>query len=278
MRVHRLSQSLRLLVRPSFIFGAVIITTCWISFAIQLSVERSKALDAAIERGNGSARLFEETTIRLIRGVDQKLLLLRQAYEERPEQFNLPYWAERASLVSDVTTQVGVIDSDGYMRARTEYTGPPLDLRDREHFQVHVDAKADQLFISKPIILRATGNSSIQITRRLRKPDGSFGGVIVASVNPVFAEQFYRSVKLGADSSVSLRGLDGAVRASYGLSVPIDFNEKMPKGLSDMLPLAPEGYFWGEGKTDGINRLSRIGLLPGILCSSDWRDREPHLR
>jgi hypothetical protein len=162
-----------------------------------------------------------------------------------------------------VTTQVGVIDSDGYMRARTEYTGPPLDLRDREHFQVHVDAKADQLFISKPIVLRATGNSSIQFTRRLRKPDGSFGGVIVASVNPVFAEQFYNSVKLGAHSSVSLRGLDGAVRASYGLSVSNDFNANMPKGLAEMLHLATEGHFWGGGRTDGVNRLVSYRVVTG---------------
>jgi methyl-accepting chemotaxis protein len=242
-------------------FGLAIIAICWIGLAYQLSVERTKAIDAAIERGASLARLFEETTIHLIKGVDQTLLLLRQAYEENPEHFDLRDWARRASLFSDVTTQGGLIGPDGYLKSTTyEYTGAPIYLGDREHFQVQVDAKSDQLFIGKPVTLRASNKLSIQLTRRLRKPDGGFGGVIVASLDPEFVEEFYKSMKLGEDSDLSVRGFDGVIRAAFGFGTP---PIKMSEVMSDALARAPNGYFWGHGAQDGIDRLVSYRTVAG---------------
>jgi len=261
MGTRHLIRWLRYLWQPVAIFGLAIIPICWIGFAYQLSVERTKAIDTAIERGASLARLFEDATVRLIKGVDQTLLLLRQAYEENPAHFDLRDWAGRASLFSDVTTQGGLIGPDGYLKSTTyEYTGAPIYLGDREHFQVQVDAKSDDLFIGKPVTLRASGKLSIQLTRRLRKPDGSFGGVIVASLDPNFVEEFYKSMKLGEDSDLSVRGFDGIIRAAFGFGAsPI----KMSEAMSEALARAPDGYFWGQRAQDGIDRLVSYRTVAG---------------
>src|ERR1700730_9096097 len=142
MKTHRLFQWLRCLLQPAPIFGAAIIAIFWIGLAYQLSVERAKAIDTAIERGGGAARLFEEATIRLLKGVDQTILLIRLAYEENPENFDLNRLVDRTSLVGDLTIQASLIGPDGYLKSSSaEYTGAPLYLGDREHFQVQVDAK-----------------------------------------------------------------------------------------------------------------------------------------
>jgi methyl-accepting chemotaxis protein len=263
MTTSRLFKWLRLLLQPAPMFGVAIIAIFWIGLAYQLSVERTKATDTAIERGNGLARLFEENTVRLFKGVDRTLLLLRLGYEENPDHFELRPWAERITLLGDQAIQASLIGSDGYMKtSTTEYAGAPLYLGDRAHFQAHINTKSDELYIGKPVVGRASGQMSLPLSRKLRQSDGSFGGVIVTSIDPGFAEQFHHSIKLGEHSDISVRGLDGVIRASYGYSTPTN-TENMPKPLSESLARATEGYFWGGGVLDGINRLVSYRVVAG---------------
>jgi methyl-accepting chemotaxis protein len=253
MKTHRIVSLFRPFLHSAPIFGLAVIALCWIGVAYQLSVERERALAAEIERGSGLARLLEQDTSRLLKGLDRTLLLLRLAYEENPEHFDLRRMSEQTSFIGDQTIQAALIGSDGYMIASTApYTGPPLYLGDREHFQAQVNATGDELFISKPVVGRASGKASIQLSRRLRKPDGSFAGVVVASIDPGFVEEFYHSLKLGEHGSVSMRGRDGVLRASYGFSEP---PVEMTKATSEAVARAPEGYFWDNGAADGVNRL-----------------------
>src|ERR1043166_7108827 len=250
MTTRRPSQWLRYVTQPPPMIGIVIIVICWIGLAYQLHIEHAKSVDTAIERGGGLARLFEENTIRLLNGVDRTLVLLRVAYEENPEQFDLGNFAERTSLLGDLTIQVAIIDADGYLKASTsDYTGSRIYLGDREHFQVHVGDKPDELFIGKPVVGRASGKLSIQLSRRIRKPDGSFGGVIFSSIDPGFVGQFHSSIKLGEYSGVSLRGLDGVVRAAAGFSAADTYKDSLPKALADALANTATGHYWPEGST-----------------------------
>jgi methyl-accepting chemotaxis protein len=252
------------LLRPAPLAGLAIITIFWIGIAFLLSAERTNAVESAIQRGNSLTRLFEENTIRLFKGVDRSILLLRLGHEENPEQFDLRRWAERTSFLGELTIQAAIIGPDGYLKASTaEYTGAPLDLSDREHFRAHVKAKSDELYISRPVTGRASGKLSLQLTRKLRQPDGSFGGVIVASIDPGFVEQFYHSINLGPQDDITLRGLDGAIRASHGISVPELDRATMPKDLSDALARATEGHFWGGAAVDGSGRLISYRVVSG---------------
>jgi hypothetical protein len=128
-----------------------------------MSVERDKVLEGAVQQSENLVRLFEENTVQTFERFDQILLLLRKSIEDDPEYFNLRDWAERTALVGNLTVQLALIGADGYQIATTaDYTGPPLYLGDREHFRAHVDAVADRLFISKPVLGRSSGRWSIQ--------------------------------------------------------------------------------------------------------------------
>ncbi len=66
------------------------------------------------------------------------------------------------------------------------------------------------------MIGRASGRWSIQVTRRFQNSDGSFGGVVVASLNPDHFTKFYDRIDFGSSVSISLIGSDGFVRSSGG--------------------------------------------------------------
>jgi PAS domain S-box-containing protein len=87
------------------------------------------------------------------------------------------------------------------------------NLSDREHFRVHVPAETGQLFIGKSLIGRVSRKWSIQFSRRINKRDGSFGGVVVVSLDPQYLTNFYRQIDLGKHGIVTLVGADSMVRA-----------------------------------------------------------------
>jgi hypothetical protein len=176
---------LRRLRNPVVIFGIVIILLCWVGACLQVLAERAHAIRVAIERGDTAARLFEKDTTSLIKGIDTIMLLLRQAYEDDPQHFDLIRLANKARLGSDVSTEIFLIGPDGYLTQRT--TGilrDPVYLGDRLHFRAQADAKQDDLFIGTPIIQRTTGQAFIQVTRRLRAADGSFAGILSGQLIP----------------------------------------------------------------------------------------------
>jgi signal transduction histidine kinase/ActR/RegA family two-component response regulator len=260
----RAYQICRTLAQPAPLFGALTIAAFWIGLAYLLSVERTKAIDVAIQEGNRMVRLIDDHAAQLIGTTDRALLLLRRAYEENPAQFDLHEWTERASAISGVTTDVGMIDANAYMYTRTGYAGPPIYVGDREHIRVHLNTAADELNIGRPIVLRSTGKNSIPISRKLRKPDGSFGGAIVASIDPQLIEDFYRTLGLAPHDIIVLRGLDGGVRASHGWLVPASGDESMPANIANALTRSAAGFYWGVGSIDGVYRLLFYRVVNGL--------------
>jgi diguanylate cyclase (GGDEF)-like protein len=244
------------------LLGIIMIAACWIAASYTISLEYKSVLEGAIQQSENLARLFEENTSQTLQGIDRTLLLLRNGYEADPDHFDLRNWTERTAVIDNLTLQIAIVGPDGFMRATTtDYSGPPLNLGDREHFRVQVkNPGTDTLFISKPVMGRASGRWSIQLSRPLRGPDGGFGGVIIASLDPDYIQDFYNAV-VRLHGSVMLRNLDGAILAALGVSGSTIGRVVMPPVLRDALARAPAGYYWGVGAVDGVNRLIGYRVL-----------------
>ena len=246
---------LRASLWPAAPLGLILIAACWSAVALVTLVERERTVEGAIKQTDALVRLFEENTVQRLLRIDRTLLLLRQSAEADPKHFDLRNWAERTALIGSETIQMSIIESDGFMGpTTTDYHGPPLFLGDREHFLAQVDTSADNLFISRPMLGRASGKWSIQLSRRLRGKDGSFGGIIIASLDPDFLQRFYDSIDLGSHGIVILRNLDGIILAAPGASYTAGRKFLQPE-FRRALALGPAGHFWGSGTLDGVNRL-----------------------
>ncbi len=204
--------------RSSALFGVIIIAMLWAGVGLKYASDvRADARDAERTTHN-FAMVFEENVLRSIGEIDKALLYLRRSIETRKDSTDYATIVNTTDLLSEIIVQVAIIDAHGIMRASNAgpQPAPPLDLSDREHFRVHVGSNKDFLFISKPLIGRASHKWSVQFSRRFLNRDGTFAGVVVASLDPNHLTKFYDKIDLGSAAAISLIGSDGVVRASGG--------------------------------------------------------------
>ena len=204
--------------RSSAIFGAVIITMLWAGVALKYFEDLKGDIREAERANQNFAMVFEENVLRSIGEIDKALLYLRKSIESRKDTTDFATIANTTDVLSEIIVQVAIIDASGMMRASNAgpQPAPLVDLSDREHFRAHVNSTTDQLFISKPVIGRVSGKWSVQFTRRFLNSDKSFGGVVVASLDPEHLTKFYEKIDFGSPVSISLIGSDGVVRSSGG--------------------------------------------------------------
>lgn len=214
----QLQMLVHALTRLSTLLGMTLLLFLWVGAGLYIRLDREKTIEASVQETRNLARLFEEHVSRSIKEIDQTIQFVRRSYERDPQGFDLPAWTATAGLLHDLTVQIALIGADGRLIATNVSRAPQsMDLSDREHFRIHLDSTADTLFISKPVLGRATNKWTIQLTRRVSKPDGSFGGVVVASLDPYYLSRFFEQIDIGPRGSITLFGTDGIIRARGGL-------------------------------------------------------------
>ncbi|WP_448206899.1 PAS domain S-box protein [Azospirillum sp. sgz302134] len=193
--------------------GALIAAGVWLT-ADSLERERAEIVRAKEADAANLARAFEENIRQTVRRVDQALVHMRDEYTAHPGSFLARAENWQKTLYADLAFQISATDADGVLRfSNLTLQRDRVDLSDREHFQVHKRSADDALFIGKPVLGRVSGKWSIQFTRRISKPDGSFDGVMVLSVQPGDITGFYGTNDLGVQGSIMLVGMDRVVRA-----------------------------------------------------------------
>ncbi|WP_334159004.1 sensor histidine kinase [Oryzomicrobium sp.] len=249
---------------PRLIWGFAILLLVLLWTAILYKVTSEKQLEIAdINQTNiNLARSLEEHTLRTLKSVDQAVLFLKFQYERNHGKVDIQDYAHEGMIITTLFNQLGVIDEHGMYILSNIPNHKVMDLSDREHFLVHKKADTNQLFISKPVLGRASGKWSIQMTRRINKPDGSFGGVVVVSVDPYYFTGLYGDVNLGKDGVIALVGLDGVVRArKSGENADVGQNIG-DSAVFKLLADANQGIYERASKIDHINRFLAFRRLP----------------
>lgn len=82
---------------------------------------------------------------------------------------------------------------------------------DREYFRYHAAHTDRTTHIGKPIRSRSTGVLTVPLSRRVDRADGSFGGVVMASLNLNYFGKFYDSFDVGRSGTLVLALDDGTL-------------------------------------------------------------------
>ena len=215
--------------RGVFISSAVSIMALWFGITWKYHNDNASEIHQAHQRNRDAAIFFEENILRTIGEIDKTLVLLRGRFSAADRGTTAEEIRQRLIVPSEIVVQLAFIDEFGMMRASTAEGGAArtVDLSDRAHFRVHLANADDSLFISEPMIGRVSGKWSVQLTRRVTKDDGAFGGVIVASLDPAHFTKFYSKIDLGFGGTLSLIGIDGIVRATTAHSTFVSLGRNL---------------------------------------------------
>lgn len=194
------------------LFCVAVIGLAWASRFDRVAVERSQTVADATRQNANLAIAFEEHTVRTLKGIDQTLLLIKHAREQPDSKLDIRQLLARGIIDNNLFTYIGVVDEHGNLSFGSDRF-KPTNLSDREWYKVHQWQSLDAPFIGRPLLGRITGKWAFQMSRRIDKPDGSFGGVVYASVDPAYFTNFYRQADLSDEGLIALVGLDGITRA-----------------------------------------------------------------
>ncbi len=254
--------------QTAIVIGIAAIAMLWLGVFYKDFTNRIDARHDAEHTEQAYAVMFEENVLRAIGEIDKTLLYMRRMIEGGNQAELFANLATTHDLLSDIIVQVAVLDEHGIMRATNAgpQPPPPKDLSDRPHFKAHVTEAEDTLYIGQPLVGRASNRVSVQFSRRVRKPDGSFGGVVVVSLDPDHFASFLDRVNFGSPASVSLIGSDGIVRADGGQEDGIQLGASivgtpiasaMAKGRDSSFVMRGEA-----GRPDRLGTLHRVDGQP----------------
>ncbi|CAN5193389.1 sensor domain-containing diguanylate cyclase [soil metagenome] len=150
---------------------------------------------------------------------------------------------------------------------------PPREgnFADREYFRVHRDAVHDiGLYVSKPFMARLQEQTwMLSVSRRISKPDGSFGGIVSGTIRISYFERLFNTVAMKSGDRIILLRDDGTLMArTVGLKSEVG-TDWISTPIFEKLVSRNKGSFTSDQSMDGVSRLyafQRLDNLPLIVA------------
>lgn len=235
--------------------AAIIASTAWTEWAAHDAVMRN----AEIELGNLSRSLVQhgDDTTELAGSLLAGMVAALETDGEQPGRIT-----RLQSFLNVRKPGLGrihglfVYDENGRWLATTEQVNlAEQNNGDREYFQHHRNSSDRATFIGRPVHSKSGGQWVITLSRRWNHPDGSFAGVVLATVDVNYFREFYSHFDIGARGSIALVRRDGIILARNpdNGSVGRDVSDRpVFKGIGSR---ASEGAMMFRSTVDDVQRL-----------------------
>ncbi len=266
------------------VFCAMLLLGAWATIVAMLRWQWSETLDGEMRQNTNTARALKEHTLRVLDTVDQAMWRLQHTAVDgplTPQDFTTI--ANETGMVPHILTQLSLVGADG------RFEGSNLDpdgtrsnhvsLMDRDHIKAHLlpsDIAStpggllhNGLFISRSVLGKVSGVSTIQLSRKVTAADGRIIGVVVASLNCRHFMDVFKGVEMGAEGGVVLAGLDGVMRVRVLGGAATDVDNRLPGFLVEKMRSSETGAVLAPS-SDGVSRIigfSRVGSYPLAVLS-----------
>ncbi len=191
---------------------------------------------------------------------------------------------DRAATAKDLGVLL-VIDDSGEIAVDAAVWPPRKgNYADREYFKAHKARPDLGLHIGQPLVSRLTGERMLPFSRRISKPDGSFGGVALGTLKLSYFTRLFDRIGLGPKGAINLYHRTGTriarhpyAEADIGVNIAgtPNFDRFVREG---------SGAFVGTSVRDGVERhydFTQVGDLPLVLnvavgtadVEAQWRSK-----
>ncbi|MES2012516.1 MAG: diguanylate cyclase [Pseudomonadota bacterium] len=110
-----------------------------------------------------------------------------------------------------------ITDEKGNLRYGSDFSAlPSVNYADRDYFRQQRDSAETGIFIDKPVFGKTTKKWLLTLSRRFNKSDGSFGGVVFASISLEHIKELFTVVDVGFQGVITLRDNEFAIIATSG--------------------------------------------------------------
>jgi signal transduction histidine kinase len=256
---------------PVTVLGAVaIIALGVLGAALWLWHERAQTLEEGDRLAGTFAHVLQEQTARTVQTVDLTLIGIVEVLHLSPELAEHdPSFQEALLRRLDALPYIRalfVIGPDGFITQDSDHPlTPRVSLADRDYFQAHLQDPNLGLHSGPPLRSRSVGTWFVSMSRPPRSPDGSFAGIAVAAVEPIYFASFYEDLGLGAQDSIALLSRDGTVIVRHphreelmGRTLPE--SELFRRLSSGML----SGGYRSASPVDGVRRIVSFRALEDV--------------
>ncbi|MDO8973108.1 diguanylate cyclase domain-containing protein [Reyranella sp.] len=170
-----------------------------------------------------------------------------------------------------------VYDAAGRWLATSESVNPALfNNSDRDYFKQHRASPDKGLLVGSPIRSRSGGQWVITASRRFDHPDGSFAGVVLATIDASYFANFYKRFDLGPTGVINLIDKSGIILArSVDNETSVGRDISSTPLIRDMDARRPAGLYYFRSPFDQTMRLSYYRLserFPLLVLATEAKD------
>jgi len=189
----------------------VMVAVLWVVTFNVIESDRKVLFKAAMNEVSNRARSFAEQSGKNISYIDQTSLMLKYQWQgegHSPDIADQYKNGMHQKLVSPST-----IDTSGKVISARTATSIGMDMGDLPMFVQHRNFPDQALLISPVSVGRGTlaNKPTIRFSRRIDKPDGSFGGIVMVSAAATYVTQFNEFNELQSGDYIALQFNNGAL-------------------------------------------------------------------
>jgi len=152
-----------------------------------------------------------------------------------------------------------VYDATGKWVVNSLMTPPgTLSATNQDYFKYHQSHGDRELRVGAPLPCRVTKDCSfvVPLSRRVDAPDGSFAGVVLATVAVDYLKGFYRTFETGRDGIIGLLQTDGHVVVRVGPTETPPGTDVSRGNIWGLVKQSPVGVF---AERFPVDRMMRLG-------------------